>query len=237
MFKSLKSFFVGLARSIRLRRSGWAQQPSCLVLIFSAFYIGLKGNENCFSLPPTPLDIDVWAAIVVDGSLITFTQEVARDRQPMWGTRSQITSIYHRLFDCLVVSDSSESEHGVFYTSTLGVLHTGVSMRACPHYHQQCVHRQHSNIKHDYDNFMCKILIMFKLVYHEAGLSPRANHISGIEDTLRMSWFGAKPGIGTYRNCQHRQQRQMTGCIRDIRSIREMDTRYLRYPGNLRYQR
>ena len=176
MFKSLRSFFVGLARSIRLRRSGWAQQPSCLVLIFSAFYIGLKGNENCFSLPPTPLYIDVWAAIVVDGSLITFTQEVARDRQPMWGTRLQITSIYHRLFDCLVVSDSSESEHGVFYTSTLGVLHTGVSMRACPHYHQQCVHRQHSNIKHDYDNFMCKILIMFKLVYHEAGLSPRANH-------------------------------------------------------------
>ena len=35
----------------------------------------------------------------------------------------------------IVFSDSSESEHGVFYTSTLGVLHTGVSMRACPHYH------------------------------------------------------------------------------------------------------
>jgi len=35
---------------------------------------------------------------------------------------------------------------------------------------------------------------MFKLVYQEAGLSPRANHISGIEDTLRMSCSRKRPG-------------------------------------------
>ena len=71
--QSLKSFFVGIARSIRLRRLGWAHWLPSFVLISLAFYIGLKGKENCFSLPPTPLYIDVWAAIVVDGSLITFT--------------------------------------------------------------------------------------------------------------------------------------------------------------------
>jgi hypothetical protein len=48
MFKSLKSIFVGIARPIRVRRLGWAHWLSSFVLISSAFYIGLKGKENCF---------------------------------------------------------------------------------------------------------------------------------------------------------------------------------------------
>ena len=111
-----------------------------LVLIFIASIKSRKGKEACFSHPPSPY-------IEMFGQLLSLTAaskyflierlSETDNRCGVRARRSPRSSLDQLLLSML---GFNEVRARGFYTNMIGVLHTGVSMRACPH--QQCVHRQ-----------------------------------------------------------------------------------------------
>ena len=166
--------------------SQWIPRPACraigqpslfLILFYLLIYLGLKGRK--VSHPPLTFfhyrKFEQLPSLTAS-SIQKIERLLETDNQS--GVRAVVNLDLTRIifgFD----TRTWPNPHSGFST-TLGVLHSGVLMRACPH--QPCVHRQLLEFN------LTKSFIQINSHHTQHGqTSGPATHIWGIPNTLRMS--------------------------------------------------